>query len=114
MSPAGRQSIASEERNSMSERSGIPLGLCILPEPPQNTSRAVQYPHYVREILGHAGICHDEIQLEELETALPSLRVLATVGDCKLTEAQSDAVRAWVEAGGAWLSIGGTCGLETL
>lgn len=96
----------------MSQRSGVPLGVCILPAPRKNVGRAVLCPHYIHEVLGHAGVCYDEIALEEIEASLPSLRVLVTVGEAALSEEQQAALRIWMEAGGAWLSVGGVCGME--
>src|SRR5262245_57578129 len=96
----------------MSQRSGVPLGVCILPAPRRNVGRAVQYPHYIHELLGNAVVCYDEITVEEIEASLPALRVLVTVGDYALSEEQKAALNAWIEAGGAWLSIGGACGME--
>ncbi|MCX6365631.1 MAG: hypothetical protein NTX57_02850 [Armatimonadetes bacterium] len=88
----------------------IPLGVCVLPAPNPNAARAVRYPEYIHEILGHVGLCYAAIPYTDLEAALPSLKLLVTVGEGKLP----DAVRAWVENGGAWLSLAGLCGLGDL
>jgi len=88
----------------------IPLGVCVLPAPNPNAARAVRYPEYLHEILGHVGLCYTAIPYESLEAALPSLMLLVTVGEGKLP----DAVRAWINDGGAWLSLSGLCGLGDL
>ena len=88
----------------------IPLGVCVLPAPTPNAARAVRYPEYIHEILSHVGLCYTAISYTGLEAALPSLKLLVTVGEGKLP----DVVRAWVENGGAWLSLAGLCGLGEL
>ena len=98
----------------MADRCGIPLAVCIFCQPAKNVARTFQYPHYIREILDHAGICWDEIAVDDLEAALPSLRALVTVGDGSLPEEMKSALRTWVEQGGRWLSIAGACGLDDL
>ncbi len=98
----------------MADRCGIPLAVSIFPKPNQNVARTFQNPQYIREILDHAGICRDEITFDELAAALPSLRVLVTVGDGPMPEETKASMRSWVEQGGAWLSIAGTCGLDDL
>jgi peptidoglycan/xylan/chitin deacetylase (PgdA/CDA1 family) len=98
----------------MPVRSGIPIAVCIAPDPPLNVSRTVQYPCYIREVIAHAGLCCDEVAPADLLEQLPSLRVLVTAGDLVLSGAQSDALRAWAAEGGCWLAIGGACGLPDL
>ncbi|WP_395093006.1 hypothetical protein [Armatimonas sp.] len=88
----------------------ISLGVCVLPAPHPNAARVVRYPEYIHEILGHVGLCYAPIPYSELETRLPELKILVTVGEGKLP----DAVRDWVENGGAWLSLSGLCGLGEL
>jgi peptidoglycan/xylan/chitin deacetylase (PgdA/CDA1 family) len=90
-----------------------PFSVCALPSPAKNTARTVSYPHYIHEILQHAGLCYATYEPAELET-LSDLRLLLTVGEAPLTSAQRDGLRAWVEAGGAWISIGGVCGLAEM
>ncbi len=87
-----------------------PLGVCVLPAPNPNVARVVRYPEYIHEILGHVGLCYAAIPYSELETRLPELKILITVGEGMLP----DAVRTWVENGGAWLSLSGLCGLGEL
>lgn len=92
----------------------LPLGLCILPSPPPNAARCVAHAAYMREILAHAGLCRRDVAVEELPDALPGLRLLVTVGDTALPEPAREALRTWVTEGGAWLAVGGTCGLPDL
>ena len=89
----------------------LPLGVCVLPERPNNAARTVSYPSYVHEILGHAGICYSTLAIEDLPDALPGLRLLLTVGETALDEDIAAKLRTWVQEGGAWLSVAGVCGL---
>jgi hypothetical protein len=91
-----------------------PVGVCVLPPRPRNAPRTVSYGHYLHEILAHAGVCYQTLQPDELEGALPHLRVLVTVGDTALPNATIDALSRWVEGGGMWLAIGGTAGAPAL
>jgi hypothetical protein len=91
-----------------------PLGVCVFPAPGDNAARTVSYPDYLHEILAHAGVCYTPVPVAELPERLPALRLLLTVGEYALPENTREALRAWVEAGGAWLSVAGTCGLEAL
>lgn len=95
-------------------RIGCPLGVCVLPEQPWNAPRTTAYPGYVHEILSHAGLCYDSLALDELADALGGLRILVTVGNCVLPDAAREAITAWIESGGAWLSVAGVCGLDAL
>ena len=67
---------------------------------------------YIEEILGHAGVCYDRIEPDDLSVRLPRLRLLLTVGEATLGEAQRQSLAQWVAEGGAWLSLAGLCGLE--
>ncbi|MER3474843.1 MAG: hypothetical protein C4335_12650 [Armatimonadota bacterium] len=91
-----------------------PLGVCDLPPRARNTARTVSYASYIHEILSHAGICYAPLKVHEIESALPALRLLVTVGDTPLPDPTQEAVARWVEAGGAWLAIGGTAGVPAL
>src|SRR5689334_14204658 len=92
-----------------------PLGVCILPAPARNYARTVLYPDYLHEILRHAGICYETVDPEELRDRVPGLRLLVTVGEGDLGGDVRDRLRGWIETGGAWLSVGGLCGMgETL
>src|SRR5204863_1182079 len=58
--------------------------------------------------------CCDRMELEELPAQLDRLRLLVTVGEASWPEDVRRRVAAWVEAGGAWLSTGGRCGMGEL
>ena len=94
-------------------QSTIPLGVCVW-DAPRYTHYLVAYGHYVHEILGHAGICYEQIAPEALAERLPGLRILLTVGETEPPPALKEQLAAWVEAGGAWISVGGACGLAQL
>src|SRR5213076_1184151 len=93
---------------------GSVVGVCVLPEPLPNAPRTVRCGHYVHEILEHAGLCCDRMELEKLPAQLDRLRLLVTVGEASWPEDVRRRVAAWVEAGGAWLSTGGLCGMGEL
>ncbi len=88
-----------------------PLGVCLAPAPELNFLRTVRHPDYIYEILAHAGVCRQSVDPASLPNVLPQLRVLVTVGDVLLSEAAAGALRSWVDEGGAWLAVGGTCGM---
>jgi hypothetical protein len=92
----------------------LPIGVCVLPENRPNAARAVTYPHYVFEILEHAGLFHRRLSSEDVPEALRALRILVTIGDAAFDDALRDQLTSWVEAGGAWLSVGGICGMDRL
>ncbi|HZT43203.1 MAG TPA: hypothetical protein VFA07_13620 [Chthonomonadaceae bacterium] len=98
----------------MDDYGAIPLGVCVLPEPEPNRARTVSYPHYIQEILEHAGVCYRAIGLQNLREKLPQLRLLVTLGETELPEDLKASLRDWVGAGGGWISVGGICGLEEL
>ncbi|MFT3789377.1 MAG: hypothetical protein QM770_24890 [Tepidisphaeraceae bacterium] len=89
---------------------GVPLGVCVFTKPLLNRAQPANYPDYVFEILGHAGVCHEAVDEKSLVSALDHLKLLVTVGDPELDEPTRTKLVAWVNAGGAWLSIGGICG----
>jgi hypothetical protein len=89
-----------------------PLGVCLLPSPAPNQARTISYPEAMHEILQHAGVCYDSFPVEELAKRLPALRILLTVGEQKLSRAMLRQLLGWVEAGGAWVSVGGLCGAD--
>ncbi|MBN1900892.1 hypothetical protein JW926_06145 [Candidatus Sumerlaeota bacterium] len=91
-----------------------PLGFCLLPEKSRHTGRSVVYPHYMREILSHAGICYETIPFENLLKKISSLRILLTVGETDLSEKLKTALTNFINSGGAWISIGGACGMSDL
>ena len=90
-----------------------PLGVCVW-DAPRYTHYLVATGHYVHEILGHAGLCYEQIAPEALAERLPGLRILLTVGETEPPPALKEQLAAWVEAGGAWISVGGACGLAQL
>ncbi len=87
-----------------------PVGVCVLPPRPRNAARTVSYGHYIHEILAHAGICYAPLSVDAVEGALPTLRLLVTVGDTPLPQGTLRSIFSWVTAGGAWLAVGGTAG----
>jgi hypothetical protein len=89
----------------------LPLGVCVLPVPPDNASRTVSYPHYIHEILGHAGLCYESVEFDRLESCLPDLQLLVTVGEGSFSDSTKERIQSWIENGGQWLSIAGVCGL---
>jgi hypothetical protein len=91
-----------------------PLGVCVLPSPRINAARTVSYPRYVHEILQHAGLCYSEVGIDDLAAALPTMRLLLTVGDAPLPDALAAEVRAWVEGGGRWIAVAGVAGQPDL
>ena len=90
------------------------LGVCVFAEAGKNAARTVSYPDYVDEILAHAGVFYENVAPAELEAKLQQLRVLITVGESALAEPMRKKLTEWVNAGGAWLSVGGLCGMEEL
>jgi len=94
---------------------GSPLGVCVLPERGINLARTVTYPNYVFEVLEHAGVFHQPLELNELAGgALDRIRILVTVGDGELPPWVGAKLKAWLAEGGAWLSVAGTCGMDEL
>ncbi len=92
--------------------SGLALGVCALPERGLNLSRSVQYPQYIFEILEHAGLFHERLAFDRLEHELDGIRILVTVGETGLSEALKSKLADWIAKGGAWISVGGACGME--
>jgi peptidoglycan/xylan/chitin deacetylase (PgdA/CDA1 family) len=88
-----------------------PLGVCVL-KPLPNRGQTFQYARYIFEILNRAGICHAEVAFEDLEASLPNLRMLLTVGEQEFPPALRDALRRWLEGGGAWISLSGVCSMN--
>ena len=91
-----------------------PVAVCIWPEPAPNRPHVGAYPHYLLEVLDHAGLCYRRVEPDALADALPSTGVLVTVGEAEPDKMTHDALSAWVRAGGAWLAIGGTGGAPDL
>jgi len=98
----------------MNRHKDSPLGVCVLPEPAPNLPRTVRYSHYVTEILDHAGIYYELLDHEPLDEYLDHLKVLVTVGEGVFPESSIQKLKDWVECGGAWIGVGGTCGGDDL
>src|SRR5688572_18996386 len=96
------------------ESGPFPLGVCLWTPPHKNAARTVQHPGYIHEILAHAGLCYATVTPVDLAAALPSLRILVTVGETMPEESLRESLREWVEVGGVWVSIGGLCELPDL
>src|SRR5438067_4240826 len=92
----------------------LPLGVCVWSEAAINRARTVSYPRYVFEILNHAGVFHTPLTPPKLLEHLDELRILVTVGETELTNELKSRLTKWVEVGGAWISVAGTCGMEAL
>src|SRR5918993_590340 len=60
------------------------------------------------------GVCFPTVPAEQLAAALPRLRILVTVFDRDFADPLKKALREWVNGGGVWIAIGGTCGLGDL
>lgn len=95
-------------------RLAMPIGVCVLPEPLPNRARTTNYPAYVHEILGHAGVCYASVPFEELDARLDELKVLVTVGEVEFPAELRGQITNWVKAGGVWLSLSGVCGMAEL
>ena len=92
----------------------LPIGVCVLPQKGLNSARTVSYPDYIFEILEHAGVFHRRLAFEQLRDNLAELQILVTIGDAEFDQMLQDQITHWVEAGGAWLSVAGTCGMDRL
>lgn len=93
----------------MSESIRSPLGVCVLP-----AGKTASCPGYIHEILAHAGLCCQCIEPGGLSEALSGIAVLLTVGEAKLDGDTAAALESWVRSGGAWLAVGGVCGMPEL
>lgn len=92
----------------------ILLGVSRWRPPAQNAARTTSYPLYINEILGHAGVGYEYINDADLFDTLEHLQILLTVGDYALPVEAKSALESWVAGGGVWVSIGGTCGMDSL
>jgi hypothetical protein len=92
----------------------LSIGVCAFGAPLPTLPRGNVYAAAIGEVLAHAGLCHSAIEPDALEAALPQLRLLVTIGEGEFTDSCKETLRAWVEAGGAWLSVAGTCGVAHL
>src|SRR5687768_11859290 len=91
-----------------------PLGVCVLPDGPPNRARTVNYSGYAWEILAHAGVCHTRVAANELHKQLPNIRLLLTVGHSDFSPELKKLLADWIHDGGAWVAVGGTCGMDDL
>lgn len=89
------------------------LGVCVW-DIARYAQYAVAYPQYVFEILDHAGLCYERVAPADLAARLPQIRLLLTVGESDPPPALHEQLTEWVRAGGAWISVGGVCGLGDL
>ncbi len=90
----------------------LPLGVCVFPEIGPNRARTTSYPHYIHEVLQHAGVFYTGVELNKLDLVLDSLKILVTVGETDLHEKVKHKLADWVKAGGAWISVAGVCGMD--
>ena len=91
----------------------LPWAFACLPNP-RSTAQPVNYPDYIFEILTHAGLCYARVKPEQLLEALPTLKILVTIGEQEFDAPLKLKLTDWVRAGNAWLSIGGVCGMGEL
>ena len=80
-----------------------------------NRAQPVNYPEYMFEILAHAGLCFARVEPANLREELSKLKILLTVGEQEFDDALKQALGDWVRSRrGAWLSVGGVCGMSEL
>src|SRR5438132_12705633 len=89
----------------------LPFAVSVLAKAALNKAQPVNYPQYIFEILSHAGLCYARIEPEKLSDELPKLKLLLTVGEQEFDGTLKQKLAEWIRAGGAWLSIGGVCGM---
>jgi hypothetical protein len=77
-----------------------------------NAPRSVTHGHYIQEILQHAGLCHRQFGLSDIADELPGICMLLTVGEAQFSSSVRQALRNWIDNGGIWISIAGTCGCQ--
>jgi hypothetical protein len=70
--------------------------------------------HYVREILGHAGISFEEKYRPVLAEDLPDKSVVLLPWSMTLQQSEIEVLKAFVSSGGALIALGGTSGLDTV
>lgn len=102
--------MASRMRNQILS----PVGVCIVPAPPHNASRSVQYAEYIYEILDSAGLCYSRVEPENLASEVQSVGILLTIGECALDDETVSAIENFVASGGALISVAGVCGLSAV
>lgn len=94
--------------------SACQVGVCVLPEFIPNRPRVGAYASYIHEILAHAGLFYETVEPANLSARLSQLRVLVTVGEGSFNQEVGDALRQWVNAGGAWLALNSLCEQDEL
>ncbi len=102
--------MASTTRNQILS----PVGVCIMPAPPHNASRSVQYAEYIYEILDSAGLCYSRVEPDDLAEKVHNIGVLLIIGESALEDEAASAVRNFVTRGGSIISVAGVCGLSDL
>ena len=91
-----------------------PLGVCALPDKlPNRRGRCSTRITSARSFRTRA-CATSNVSPDNLASELPSLRMLMTTYDQTMPEATQAAIRKWVEGGGVWIAVGGTCGLSIL
>jgi hypothetical protein len=100
--------------NQLSQKTGSPLGVWVFPPKRANLSRTTGYQEYLYEILKQAGIWYEKLNGEDFPSALEHIRILVTAGDEEIPDKVASSLRAWVNNGGCWISIGGVCGQHDL
>jgi len=93
------------------------VGLCVAPRAAPNRASTTGCHFYVREILAHAGLWTTEVSRETLTAMLgdpAGARVRLLAGDLALSDAEVEALRQWVEAGGALIGVGATSNADAL
>ncbi len=88
----------------------MPPIVCAFPTPPPNVPRNAVHTDYIHEITGYAGLETTPVEPARLADALPTGRILMTVGDGPVPDSVAD----WMANGGVWIAVGGTCGREDL
>ncbi len=82
-----------------------------MPPPGPNAARTASYSGILEDTLRHYGLPYVIIDHRTMDTALAGLEALITLGEATLPEAAQTALKEWVEAGGQWIAIAGTCGM---
>lgn len=89
----------------------LPLAVCVLPTSPGGRNRWNEHPAYIHEILAHAGLAYEAVAFDQLGDRLERVGLLVTVGETAAPEF-CEALADWIRRGGAWLGLGGLCGLS--
>lgn len=90
----------------------LPLGVCVFAEPAPNRPRTTAYPGYIHEILAHAGVPYERLNLHDIPLKLPHIPLLLTVGDTTFDDATKATLQSWLADGGCWINLCGTCGMD--